>query len=103
MVFNDSARSERGVEGRALLVVEIRSPGDEAFEKVEFCERVGVREVLVIDRDSKSLRRWAHSSDDRLREIVADRRAHALRALPMTLRSAGGRLVVSARGRDSVI
>jgi Uma2 family endonuclease len=34
-------------------VVEIHSPGDETYEKFPFYAAVGVREVLVIDRDTK--------------------------------------------------
>lgn len=34
-------------------VVEIHSPGDEAHEKLDFYAAVGVREVWIIDRDSK--------------------------------------------------
>jgi Uma2 family endonuclease len=33
-------------------VVEIHSPGDEAYEKFDFYAKVGVREVWIIDRDS---------------------------------------------------
>jgi Uma2 family endonuclease len=34
-------------------VVEIHSPGDEAYEKFDFYAKNGVREVWVIDRDSR--------------------------------------------------
>ena len=34
-------------------VLEIRSPGDETYEKLPFFAKLGVREVVVIDRDSK--------------------------------------------------
>ena len=39
--------SERGAEG-AELVVEIRSPNDETYEKLDFYAAVGVREVIVL-------------------------------------------------------
>jgi Uma2 family endonuclease len=39
--------SERGAEG-ADMVVEIRSPDDESYEKLDFYAAVGVREVLVL-------------------------------------------------------
>lgn len=41
--------SERGVEGRAELVVEILSPGDESYAKLGFYEEMGVREFLIVD------------------------------------------------------
>lgn len=47
--------SERGIEGRAELVTEIHSPGDESYEKVPFCADVGCHEVLIVDRDSLGL------------------------------------------------
>ncbi len=34
-------------------VIEIRSPGDETYDKFPFFAAVGMREVVVIDRDSK--------------------------------------------------
>ena len=34
-------------------VLEIRSPGDETYEKLPFFSRLGVREVVVVDRDTK--------------------------------------------------
>jgi len=34
-------------------VIEIRSPDDETYEKLPFFARLGVREVIVIDRDTK--------------------------------------------------
>ncbi|MDQ6837574.1 MAG: Uma2 family endonuclease, partial [Actinomycetota bacterium] len=39
VVFAASRRSDRGVEGGAVLVVEIRSPGDESMEKLAFYRR----------------------------------------------------------------
>ncbi len=44
--------SDRGVEGRAELVVEILSPGDETYEKLDFYADVDVQEVLVADPES---------------------------------------------------
>ena len=40
-------------EGAPAVVVEIRSPGDESAEKLEFYARLGVPEVWVVDRDTK--------------------------------------------------
>jgi Uma2 family endonuclease len=34
-------------------VIEVRSPGDESYEKLPFFASLGVREVVVIDRDAK--------------------------------------------------
>jgi len=40
-------------DGGPDAVVEIHSPDDEAYEKLEFYAKVGVREVWIIDRDTK--------------------------------------------------
>ena len=41
-------------EGPADGVVEIHSPGDEAYEKLEFYAKLGVGEVWIIHRDTKA-------------------------------------------------
>ena len=41
-------------EGPPLVVVEIRSPGDETIEKMPFYAEIGVPEVWIIDRDTKA-------------------------------------------------
>ena len=46
--------SERGIEGRAALVVEILSPGDESYEKLPFYRQVGVEEVLFVDQATRA-------------------------------------------------
>ncbi len=40
-------------EGAPTVVVEIRSPGDETWEKMSFYSNLGVPEVWVVDRDTK--------------------------------------------------
>lgn len=40
-------------EGAPDVVVEIRSPGDESYEKLSFYKALGVPEVWIIDRDTK--------------------------------------------------
>ena len=42
-------------EGAPDVVVEIRSPGDESYEKLEFYARIAVPEVWIIDRDSRAV------------------------------------------------
>jgi len=46
--------AEDGIRGGGPdAVIEIRSPGDESYEKLPFYARLGVREVVIIDRDGK--------------------------------------------------
>lgn len=40
-------------EGAPDVVVELRSPGDESYEKLDFYAALGVLEVWIIQRDSK--------------------------------------------------
>jgi Uma2 family endonuclease len=40
-------------DGAPTVVVEIRSPGDETWEKLEFYAALGVPEVWVVDRDTR--------------------------------------------------
>jgi Uma2 family endonuclease len=40
-------------EGAPDVVVEIHSPGDEAYDKLPFYAELGVPEVWIVDRDSK--------------------------------------------------
>jgi Uma2 family endonuclease len=40
-------------DGGPDVVVEIRSPGDEAYEKLDFYAKVGVQEVWILDRDAR--------------------------------------------------
>lgn len=41
------------IVGPPLVVVEIRSPGDESYDKLEFYAALGVPEVWIIHRDTK--------------------------------------------------
>ncbi len=41
-------------EGPPTAVVEIRSPGDEACEKLSFYAKIGVPDVWIIDRDTRA-------------------------------------------------
>lgn len=85
MVFRPAIRTHRGAEGAADLVIEIRSPGDESFEKLPFYEHLGTREALIIDRRTKAIRRWAHDGEQ-LVEFDPDARGrHQLTCLPVEL------------------
>jgi Uma2 family endonuclease len=57
--------SERGIEGAAALVVEILSPNDETYQKLDWYAGVGVGEVLVIDPATRRVELFA-SQDGRM-------------------------------------
>jgi len=103
MVFRPEIATDRGVEGLPELVIEIRSPGDDSFDKLPFYERIGTREVLIIDRDTKGVRRWLNRPDG-LVEIPADARGcHQLASLPAELRCGAGHLVITSQGTTTTI
>jgi Uma2 family endonuclease len=52
--------SHRGIEGAASLVVEILSPGDESYAKLDWYASVGVGEVLVIDPHTRRVELFAN-------------------------------------------
>ncbi len=56
-------RSDRGFEGGASLVVEILSPDDETYRKLDWYASVGVGEVLVVDPDTRHVELFANAGD----------------------------------------
>ena len=43
-------------DGAPTVVIEIRSRGDETWDKMEFYAGIGVPEVWVVDRDTRACR-----------------------------------------------
>lgn len=61
-------------EGAPLVVVEIHSPGDEAYEKLDFYARLGVPEVWIIHRDTKAPEVYVLQDADYRQEPTGDDR-----------------------------
>ncbi|HKI31266.1 MAG TPA: Uma2 family endonuclease [Gemmataceae bacterium] len=51
-----AVRHSTHVQGGPDFLVEIESPGDDSEEKVPFYGQIGVRELLIIHRDQRTLR-----------------------------------------------
>ena len=103
VVFPSSSLVQRGVVGPPTLVVEVRSPGDESFQKLPFFERVGAAEVLIVDRDTKAIRRWV-LVDGALVEVGPDAAGrHQLATLPVELRTEAEVLIATVDGTDHPI
>ncbi|MGH3937541.1 MAG: Uma2 family endonuclease [Pseudonocardiaceae bacterium] len=87
-------QSDRGTEG-AELVIEIRSEGDETYEKIDFYAGLGVREMLIVHPQGK----WVEllrAVGGRLLPVTADTEG-AVRcdALGVQFATVGGRLWVT--------
>ncbi len=84
----------RGVEGGAVLVVEIRSPRDETDAKVAFYARFGVEEMLIVDRDTAAAQ-FLRLGDGTLTPVTSDGAGWASCSLGVAFRqSAENRLEV---------
>ena len=56
VVLNDGSATDRKThwQGGPDFLVEVRSPGDDTLKKLDFYATLGVRELLVIERDSRA-------------------------------------------------
>jgi Uma2 family endonuclease len=57
--------------GAPTVVIEIRSPGDETWDKMEFYAAIGVPEVWVVDRDTR-VPQLVHLADGGYQELHAE-------------------------------
>ena len=88
-------------DGGPDAVVEIHSPGDEAYEKRDFYAQVGVQEVWIIARDSKQVEvHELAGSSFRLRKSSADGWAASGLAGVELRTAADGKLEIRLAGRD---
>ncbi len=78
---------QRGVEGGAVLAVEIRSPGDETDAKLPFYARFGVEELLIVDRDTATVQ-LLRLTDGSLVPVAPDAAGWVLSALGVAFRQA---------------
>jgi Uma2 family endonuclease len=58
--------------GAADFLVEITSPGDRTHEKIAFYDRIGVHELLIVNREDWALE-FYQRQDDRLQKTAASR------------------------------
>ena len=85
--------SERGVEGPASLVVEVRSPRDETDEKLDWYAARGVDEVLVVHPETRAVELSARRGE-RLERVEPDAGGGVVpRALGVRLETVAGPLL----------
>lgn len=91
VVSRPEHRTSRGVEGRAELVVEFRSPNDESYEKLPFYALLDVEEVAILDGSSIDLRCLVEGSYEPV--LPDDAGWFHLTCVPLALRSANDGLI----------
>lgn len=57
--YRSEHASDRGIDDHAELVVELRSPGDESYDKLDWYAARGVTEVLIIHPPTRAVERYA--------------------------------------------
>jgi len=86
--------TDRGIEGRAVLAVEVLSPKDESYEKLPFYRHVGVEELLYVDPTTRSFE-VRRPDGDGWTVVDGDGTGWTrLQSLGVALRTADGRLQV---------
>jgi Uma2 family endonuclease len=94
--------SDRGVEG-AELVVEIRSKGDESYDKVDFYSRVGVREMIVAHPRERRVELFRAVGGRLVPVQPGPAGEHVSEVLGITLRTVDGKLEISWDGGSAVV
>lgn len=77
-----------GIAGGPDLVVEIRSPGDETYQKLDFYGDLGVQELWVVDRDTKHVEMF-RLARGKLRKSEESSGLVTSRVIPLTLQWIG--------------
>lgn len=95
----------RGVEGGAELVIELRSPNDETYEKLPFYAAFGVKELLVIEPTTRAVELFVLRDGALLATVTDDQGRLRSDALGVTLRRVddGPRLEVAWAGGAALV
>lgn len=84
-------RVRRGwVVGPPDALIEVRSPGDESFEKLPFYHGLGVGEVIIVHRDTKAVEIYAHGAAGYERVVPAADGSVTSRILDTIFRTEAG-------------
>jgi Uma2 family endonuclease len=87
-------------EGPPLVVVEIHSPGDEAYEKLDFYAELGVPEAWIIHRDTRKPQLFALKKGEYLELSAADDGWLASPATGIRMKSRRGRKLMLQHRSD---
>lgn len=98
-----SIRQGDYLEGGPDVAVEIHSPGDEAYEKLDFYFSVGVREVWIIHRDNLAVEIFLSRKRGR-KTVAADNEGWLTsRVAGIQLRTRGSKLHLRIAGDDATL
>lgn len=86
--------TDRAIEGRAVLAVEILSPRDESYEKLPTYRQVGVEELLYVDQTTRAFEVRRPDGDGWRLVASGDDGRTELDSLGVALRLVDGRLQV---------
>jgi Uma2 family endonuclease len=97
-----SRMRETYVAGGPDFILEVHSPDDETYEKIPWYAAQGVRELLVVDRDTKALRLFRASGGE-LREVAASAGVVECETVPLRFERVeeGGKVRVRVMQRAS--
>jgi Uma2 family endonuclease len=91
-------------EGAPTVVVQIHSPGDEAYEKLSFYAGLGVPEVWIIDRDTKAPELYAlHGGDYEPQPADQDGWLHSAATGVQMRGEAGNKIALQIAGDPSTL
>jgi Putative restriction endonuclease len=93
---------ERGAEG-AELVLEIRFPGDEAYEKIDFYSERGVREMLVVHPEEGRIELFRAVGGRLIAMQPGPDGEHTSEVLGITLRTVDGKLEITWDGGSATV
>ncbi len=89
-------------EGPPTVVVEIRSPGDETFEKMSFYAKLAVPEVWIIERDTRTPELHVLTEGDYANQAPdADGWLHSAATAVRLRAETGDRLAIQVAGDES--
>jgi Uma2 family endonuclease len=96
LVTSDSRGVDRDAyyEGPPTAVIEIRSPGDESYEKLEFYAKLGVPGVWIIDRDAKTPEVYVLDAGRYEKQAAGEEGWLSSPAIGVRLRPADGKLAI---------
>lgn len=89
-VYKSEHASERGIEGRAELVIEILSEDDESREKLPFYSELGIPEVILIEPATREIELYVLRGKQLYSVLPDDRGAVVSRILGVTFQRVEG-------------